>query len=111
MSTHPHHNVPCPDCSQPMFSVDGGMHDDTCPHMAAIEEVCAKDRVWFEEHPDAGHYYRQITPPECVELLAIQTGQTEAPPDGRWVGRVKVYLIDEGLRGRSFEDVYLLVPI
>jgi hypothetical protein len=102
-------DVLCPDCSRPLFDRDG--HDATCPHALAIEEICGKDRVFFEEHPHATHYWREVTYAEGLETLAVQTNSTEMPEGAFFTGKVKVTRISEGVRARDLEQVVMvLIP-
>lgn len=88
----------CGHCSGPHKTENGYLHDDTCPAMVSLEEVCAQDRLFFERHPRAGHYYRPITMAESSELNAA----TKPAREGIWVGQVKVTLLRPGVRSRDF---------
>ena len=100
-----HTNRSCPDCG--VTAVDRRLvHDTTCPLGLGIDRVCSDDRRWFETHPAADFYWREVDPWEVADLRAAG-----AIPDipGRPVGRVRVTRLAEGVRVRSFGDVCILL--
>ena len=60
-----------------------------------MDQVCARDRRWFERHPRRRSYVREYVPGELGELVVI----------GPMIGvRVEVFKIADGLRARCFAD-------
>jgi hypothetical protein len=93
----------CPDCA---VTPDGQLrliHHDSCPHRAAEEDLMRQDRDWFRAHPGKRQYVREITPVEVSQLRL-----TGALPDGfHAAGTITVVLLGDGLRARSFADVWM----
>lgn len=107
----------CPDCgaatsesvvdfgefTKPTTGID---HAETCPIGRGITEICADDRVWFEEHPGETERHREPHWAEGAELKL--TGNA---PDiaGEWAGEVVVKQLAPGVRTRSFDQMFLMV--
>lgn len=62
------------------------------PFASLIDALMERDRVWFEQHPDAEFYRRAFVPGELHPL--------EDPPAGSWMIVVR---LGPGLRMRRFE--------
>jgi hypothetical protein len=102
--------IPCSDCEP---SVDGKTitHAAMCPIALCIEDATQGDRRWFEAHPFADHYYRDVTWGEGAQLIQLNE-EWRALPDGyRLVpaGKVRVDRVSEIRRHRRFDEVFFTV--
>lgn len=102
--------VPCTDCE---WSVEGKTvtHGPMCAVAMCIDEATAGDRRWFESHPFADHYFREMTWGEGAQVLLHDD---EAQMLARSyhlnpVGKVRVDLVSDGERVRRFQDVYYVI--
>jgi hypothetical protein len=56
----------CPDCTA---RADTQLiHDATCPLLAGVEAVCARDEAWFRSHPHSRWRFRDLWPAERAEI-------------------------------------------
>lgn len=96
--------VACPDCRAvtPPSPLE---HADTCPLGRAVDELCAQDRQWFHDHPDADHFWRPLAPVEIASLRMLG----EVPDDGQVVGRVQVVNLPGVGRVRRFHADYVVI--
>lgn len=91
----------CPDCTA--TEVDNYLqHDQTCPLGLDLDRTSDADRRFFEDHPGARNYWREIRPSEVAGLR--QAGVIPNVP-GKAVGRVRVTNIADGIRVRGFEKI------
>ena len=95
----------CPDCSA-RTDATGIVHGETCPIALAAEQTAAADRDWFDAHPDAPHYFREVAWDEVVTLRLA--GQIPDVP-GKVVGRVQVTRVGPGVRLRRYDELVLIV--
>ena len=90
----------CPDCNAPV--INGALeHEATCPLEARVSEVCESDREWFEKHPGAAQYFREIATAEVVEIRPM----LRHSPDCAASGRVMVTRLTDVLRSRDFRAI------
>lgn len=104
-------DVPCTECI-PSFDGRTIRHTDECPLMRSIDDECNNDRLWFESHPGAEFFYREISWGEAVELAALHPDLcADLPNDLRLTaqGKVRVERVADGVRFRRFEDIYFVV--
>lgn len=108
-------NVPtvlCEDCNP---SLDGKTieHDETCPVFLAVEQATDGDRAFFEAHPNADFYYREVTWGEGAQLILISERLRDLPGDVRLraTGKVRVEQIETGVRARKYDSVYFIPQI
>jgi hypothetical protein len=92
----------CADCTAVL--VDSHLtHDSTCPVGVAEDERLAADRRYFEDHPGAQSFVRQITQSEITELRLVG----RIPPGWSAAGTIEVVQIRPGVRLRRFKDAWL----
>lgn len=88
----------CPDCTGAHDHDQVLRHDHGCPISTALEAMSATDRAWFEAHPGAGEYWRDLLPGDlgvsCLDSVVL--GTTDGRP-----ARVRVRQIEPGVRLRS----------
>lgn len=97
----------CGHCSGPYKTERGYVHDNSCIVMLGIDEITARDKQFFEDHPEVDGYYRPITLAEGAQLRAAKS----MPTEGTWVGKVYVRQIRPGTRTRDFGKVrYIVTP-
>lgn len=100
----------CPDCAAVAIRRET-VHDPTCPLARAVDAVADADRLWFEQHPGAGCYWREIQPAEAADIRVCQAEIGQPIPDAaQFAGRVRVTQLAPGLRARDFSGAYLLLP-
>jgi hypothetical protein len=107
VTQHPKPRRPqfCPDCGVPNDAT-GLVHDETCPIALAADVTSAADRDWFAAHPDADHYFRDVTWDEGA-LLRLAGEFPDVPGDV--IGRVQVVRVGPGVRLRRYDSVFLVV--
>lgn len=100
----PHSYVRCPHgCPLVGWELN---HNADCPIAVASQQMMEADRTWFESHPLATEYRREMMPGDIASssTLAVITDDGKLP-------RVLVRHIGLGLRARSIiGDYLLLVP-
>lgn len=103
--------TPCHEC---VPAVDGLeiTHTEDCPVSIDVDAACNGDREWFDKHPAADFFFREISWGEASQLITMRADLYAAlPPDSKIsaVGKVRVERVGEGIRIRRFEDVYFVV--
>jgi len=58
--------ISCPDCSAASDRVL--VHDNPCPVLIGVRQVCIDDEKWFSEHPFAKWRWRDMQPAERAEI-------------------------------------------
>lgn len=88
----------CADCSADMAQHLHGhlAHDPTCPTGRAMDAATARDRAYFEDHPQATAYVRDLMPGD----LAARDLACVFSLDGRPL-LVRVRRIADGVRGKT----------
>lgn len=96
-------------CAECHPAIDGKTieHEPMCPVMISIDDATENDRIWFDEHPYADHYYRPIAWGEAAELALRATDPPKPSTTPRLVPvvRVRVERVKDGIRLRRFDDV------
>lgn len=94
-------SLQCPDC---LFTreidhdaIDG--HSESCLGRAAFAAQLAMDREWFENHPDATEYYRQLVPGDFGVSNIDGVVFFKGPPK-----RICVFAVASGVRFRRFPE-------
>lgn len=90
----------CPDCTGvPTLREDGLTvltHSDGCPVGRALDHMSDTDRAWFDAHPDASEYWRDLLPGDFGIGSLSCIGSIDGQPL-----RVRVRQIADGVRVRS----------
>lgn len=87
-------------------------HADGCPVSADVDAVTARDRLWFDTHPAADFFYREVTWGEAAQLIVVSPiMKAPLPPSSSLstAGRVRVERLTDGVRLRRFDDVYFVI--
>lgn len=102
--------VPCVEC-EPHVDELHIVHEPMCPVAICIEDITQKGRQWFELHPFADSYYREITWGEGLDILLVDERSRQLAFDYRVsaVGKVRVDRMSDIRRARRFEDVYYIL--
>lgn len=101
--------TPCLECNPEVTGTEV-THENGCSIAADIEEVCGSDRDWFDAHPAADFFYRDISWGEAADLVA--TSVVKLPAGSHplsTAGRVRVERLLEGARVRRFDGVYFVM--
>jgi hypothetical protein len=99
-------SVTCQDCARR----SRGRHlqyEQSCPIGRAIDERSAADRRWFEDHPFTDVRRRPVHRSEGEELHMWGL----LPAVGHAAGWVTVRRLGDGLRARSFAEVFVVLPV
>lgn len=91
----------CPDCGATESST-GIEHLAGCPAAKATDEMSDRDRSWFEAHPNATEYYRELMPGDLgvASLDAFVAG-----------GKVHVTKQGPGIRARRLPAIDLKLDV
>ena len=84
---------PCPDCAAE-FEGTQLVHEPTCPMARGVDEVCDRDREFFEQHPHEQYFTRPMAPAERQTMAHID-------PAGAAASHVHVLRVPGG-RVRQF---------
>lgn len=87
----------CPDCTARLRPGRTLRHDATCPVGADTDATAAADQAWFDAHPFATAYRRELT---YSERALVTT-----------TGRVTVTRIRDGLRVRRYEGARAVLDV
>ncbi|MDV7245505.1 MULTISPECIES: hypothetical protein [Rhodococcus] len=90
----------CPDCGQ-------AEHAETCPILMGLRGESEVDREWFEMHPLATEYRRDLSAREEYLLRRL----LDLPADLVPYGRVHVIQVRPGLRIRDWRAINWYLPI
>lgn len=95
---------PCPDCGA---SFTSGLlkHEKTCPISVALDEAMDADRAWFDAHPNASSYFREMNIADRDDFLRTLPSQAEGCEILEVTGRIRVVSLGPGMRGRDFSNV------
>lgn len=93
----------CPDCGARMK--DRRLtHENTCPVGLDLDRVMLMDARYFRMYPKKKFYERELSWGESIEM---RPHLTEGDVPGTLNGRVRVYNITPGVRGKEPFDLWI----
>jgi hypothetical protein len=79
------HLQPCPDCNATLDGIEL-LHETTCPIARGIDDICAADKAYFDEHPDEWYFTRPISVAERQTMQHLD-------PDGAATNPTHVHVL------------------